>query len=643
MAQFSIKYGEQGRLANTDFVAGQILVTTDSRAIYVDKPNGSTKADRIRIGDFQVVDFLDATDKGESVGTVLPDPSTAGTQLYFVKSVNALAIAKGDAWIQLNPDTGATGVTVVGTGAEGAIRAGDVITSASYSPSTRTITFTASRVTAANVDRGSSNVNADLTAVEGRLTTLEGSGAGSVAKAVADAVDALEGSAGIASASEGVVTIKAGITEVDGIVSNNSSADITLAKVATTGAAEDVSYGSGSTVKAALDTLNGTDTTAGSVAKAVKDAVDGLDVTEFAIAEKNSSTNVVTIHGAKETDGKIAVGTTAANDITLAAVAATGAAGDVAYSQTIGSTTVTNVDDALDELVTQTAGGVASKTVYMTDDETATTGYLKTYKIYQGSTGSAASPVAGELIGTIDIPKDLVVTSGTVETVETAGVPYAGAVVGDKYIDLAIANQTEHIYIPAKDLVDIYTAQQNATQVQLVIDGNNVISASIVDGSIDTAELKNSAVTTSKIADDAVTADKVAITAHTESQTAGADGVAISVTTTDGQVSAVSASIADETYDAYGAAAAAVAALDADLDASGTAQHSGTFVVSGVTQVDGEITAVDSVEVEAAGAAAAALSTAIGTSSDAASADTINGAKAYADSVVAQGLSWGTF
>ena len=49
-----------------------------------------------------------------------------------------------------------------------------------------------------------------------------------------------------------------------------------------------------------------------------------------------------------------------------------------------------------------------------------------------------------------------------------------------------------------------------------------------------------------------------------------------------------------------------IAALDADLDASGTAQHSGVFVVSGVTEVDGVLTAVDSLEVEQAGAAAAA-------------------------------------
>lgn len=49
-----------------------------------------------------------------------------------------------------------------------------------------------------------------------------------------------------------------------------------------------------------------------------------------------------------------------------------------------------------------------------------------------------------------------------------------------------------------------------------------------------------------------------------------------------------------------------VLALDADLDASGTAQHGGVFVMSGVTQVDGKLTAVDSQEVEIAGAAATA-------------------------------------
>lgn len=56
--------------------------------------------------------------------------------------------------------------------------------------------------------------------------------------------------------------------------------------------------------------------------------------------------------------------------------------------------------------------------------------------------------------------------------------------------------------------------------------------------------------------------------------------------------------------------------LDADLDASGTAQNGGIFVMSGVTQVDGLLTSVDSTEVERAGAAAAAEARLRGNTSD---------------------------
>ena len=75
----------------------------------------------------------------------------------------------------------------------------------------------------------------------------------------------------------------------------------------------------------------------------------------------------------------------------------------------------------------------------------------------------------------------------------------------------------------------------------------------------------------------------------------------------------------------------AIAGLDADLDASGTAANGGIFVMSGVTEVGGVLTAVDSVEVDAAGAATTAKNQVIGASGDAASANTVYGAKAYAD------------
>lgn len=82
----------------------------------------------------------------------------------------------------------------------------------------------------------------------------------------------------------------------------------------------------------------------------------------------------------------------------------------------------------------------------------------------------------------------------------------------------------------------------------------------------------------------------------------------------------------------------AIAGLDADLDASVANMASGAVaVMTGVTEVDGILTAVDSVAVDPAGTAASAASAVstnlLGASGDAASANTIFGAKAYADSV----------
>ena len=90
----------------------------------------------------------------------------------------------------------------------------------------------------------------------------------------------------------------------------------------------------------------------------------------------------------------------------------------------------------------------------------------------------------GEEIGSIKLAKELVVTSGSVKEVETADAPYAGAKVGEKYIELVIANQDTPIYVPAKDLVDIYTAKDAATEVQVAISNTNEISATLVNGGV---------------------------------------------------------------------------------------------------------------------------------------------------------------
>jgi len=129
-----------------------------------------------------------------------------------------------------------------------------------------------------------------------------------------------------------------------------------------------------------------------------------------------------------------------------------------------------------------------------------------TYTIKQG--GDAAANV----IGTINIPADMVVTAGVVETYTAGNLP-SGVTEPGTYIKLTVANATnDKIYIQVTDLVDVYTAQQNAAQVQVTIDQNKVVSAAIVAGSIGATELATDAVETVKIKDANVTKAKLAAT-----------------------------------------------------------------------------------------------------------------------------------
>jgi hypothetical protein len=105
------------------------------------------------------------------------------------------------------------------------------------------------------------------------------------------------------------------------------------------------------------------------------------------------------------------------------------------------------------------------------------------------------------------------------------------------------------------------------------------------------------------------------------SQTAGADGLALSITIVDGAVTAITGSIAANTYDAYGAAATAKSEV---IGTSGDTASAST--------VNGAKAYADSLAVnyDAAGSAATAKSDVIGTSADAGTDDTVYGAKAYA-------------
>lgn len=245
----------------------------------------------------------------------------------------------------------------------------------------------------------------------------------------------------------------AGLQKYDELIKGKMTADIATEATRASG----VEAG----LQSAIDTLNGTDTTAGSVAKAVKDGVDALDAQ-------------------------------------LATVAKSGAAGDVTYSNSTSGLTATNVQGAIDEVAAASAGGVDSKTVYMVDNG-ATSAYAKVYNIYQGANGSAASPDVTELIGTINIPKDKVVENGSVVTIfydstdsslhegSISGPDVTALIVGEgtataadagKYIKLALQNVTDPLYIAAQSLVDIYEGSTNA-EATVTIDNTNHISVTI--------------------------------------------------------------------------------------------------------------------------------------------------------------------
>ena len=104
------------------------------------------------------------------------------------------------------------------------------------------------------------------------------------------------------------------------------------------------------------------------------------------------------------------------------------------------------VADALEELAEELEDAL---TISLTVAGEATSGYLKTYILSQGETE----------IGRIDIPKDLVVTSGSLVHGTWSGDTFTEDPDGaDSAIKLVIANQEEPIYINTKDLVDYYTA-----------------------------------------------------------------------------------------------------------------------------------------------------------------------------------------
>lgn len=132
-----------------------------------------------------------------------------------------------------------------------------------------------------------------------------------------------------------------------------------------------------------------------------------------------------------------------------------------------------NTDKKIREFVNDKVSEVIHPEYTLIKKDTADEGYISSYNLTKN----------GEVVGsTINIPKDYLVKSATLETVTVKDTPVEGYIVGDKYIDFVVNTvqgdeNTHHIYLLVSDLVDTYKSGQG-----IVISDDNVVSIVIQDG-----------------------------------------------------------------------------------------------------------------------------------------------------------------
>lgn len=148
---------------------------------------------------------------------------------------------------------------------------------------------------------------------------------------------------------------------------------------------------------------------------------------------------------------------------------------------------------ATKKYVDDTIAAVHAPEYTLAKQTAAEDGYFATYYLTKDSVQ------VGEKI---NIPKDYLVKEAELLEVAVTDTPYSGAVIGDKYIDFTINTQAsdedeQHIYLPVKDLVDVYTGGNGVN-----IDESNIVSVQIDAANsnglaLDSAGLKLNLATTS--------------------------------------------------------------------------------------------------------------------------------------------------
>lgn len=263
--------------------------------------------------------------------------------------------------------------------------------------------------------------------------------------------------------------------------------------------------------------------------------------------------------------GQVDSVTAANNSVTIAGTASAPTVA-VKISTKDGNTLTLDTTSGKEGLYVPTPAAAPVYSITKLSAGETTTGAAATYQL-------AVDGVAG---GTkIDIPKDMVVSSGEVKTVSTANTPYTGAAVGDKYIELTIANAaSDKLYIPVSSLVEYVTSgSSNSDMVVINIDANHQVTASITDGTVTKAKLASGVQSSLDAADSALQASDI---------TTGSTNGTISVNSTDVSVYGLgtAAYTASTAYDASGSAQAVydsiIALTSTEIDNAIAAASSGT-------------------------------------------------------------------
>ena len=225
----------------------------------------------------------------------------------------------------------------------------------------------------------------------------------------------------------------------------------------------------------------------------------------------------------------------------------------------------------------------------VTKQATAEAGFLSTYYLTKD----------GAQVGEkINIPKDFLVNSADIKTVETADTPYEGAQVGDLYIDFVINSKSaddtaSHVYLPVNELVDAYTGGNG-----IEVSAQNLISAKI-----DTANANGLGVTAAGFKLDVATASTAG--AMSAADKAKLDGIAEGANNyTHPAHTAHESGLYKVTVDAQGHVSGAEAATKEDITGLGIPAQDTTYQPAVADGADGLLTGADKAKLDGVAAGA---------------------------------------